>query len=176
MSGRGRPAVHPWDEWFSRAPIVLKRGRDFDPYKLVDGMRAQCYAAGKARGLRIRTTAIDSESFRLEVGAPAAINWDSILYARTAVALTQGIDFNSSVETMRQRLYHQARKRGLRAKVFVDGNSILVEAYPIRMPRSVELQLEAQERAQSDFDPLLDGAATIDPVGQDPTSPQEVAR
>lgn len=48
---RGRPPIYPWDQWFSRRRIILRRGEDYSCSQ--SAICQQVRSAASSRGLRV---------------------------------------------------------------------------------------------------------------------------
>jgi hypothetical protein len=53
-----RGPLYDWDQWLDGSPWLLTRGEDFEID--IPSMRAAASRAAKARGLRVRTSAVEA--------------------------------------------------------------------------------------------------------------------
>lgn len=60
---RGAPAKYPWDEWFSRAVTVLKRGKDFNcqPHSMGVMIRQKASCRGVSVSVKIQDNVVVME-------------------------------------------------------------------------------------------------------------------
>lgn len=87
---RGRPALYPWDEWFSGENRTLLRSVDFAEDVRIDNLRRYILAEARRRGVDVVTSVMDEDtlvlSFHLRRATPVELlthdEWTKIFFPR----------------------------------------------------------------------------------------------